>query len=69
MLDGQTKSKVIPLTQMMASTKSLRTNPLGVCAGVASWNATFLYAAWKIAPALAAGNTVGPIRIHPLLFF
>lgn len=32
--------------------------PLGVCAAVVSWNATFLYAAWKIAPAVAAGNTV-----------
>ncbi|KAJ9211061.1 hypothetical protein DTO166G4_7352 [Paecilomyces variotii] len=32
--------------------------PMGVCAAVASWNATFLYAAWKIAPAVAAGNTI-----------
>jgi len=38
--------------------KIVRHEPLGVCAGIASWNATFLYAAWKIAPALAAGNTV-----------
>ncbi|KAL5349992.1 hypothetical protein ACLOAV_005028 [Pseudogymnoascus australis] len=37
--------------------KIVQHEPLGVCAGVASWNATFLYAAWKIAPALAAGNT------------
>ncbi|KAH6677258.1 putative aldehyde dehydrogenase [Halenospora varia] len=37
--------------------KIVRHEPLGVCAGIASWNATFLYAAWKIAPALAAGNT------------
>lgn len=38
--------------------KIVRYESLGVCAGIASWNATFLYAAWKIAPALAAGNTV-----------
>ncbi|KAK5738450.1 hypothetical protein LTR17_005978 [Elasticomyces elasticus] len=31
--------------------------PLGVCAGIASWNATLLYVAWKMAPALATGNT------------
>lgn len=32
--------------------------PLGVCAGIAPWNAPILYVGWKIAPALAAGNTV-----------
>ncbi|EMC95144.1 hypothetical protein BAUCODRAFT_527683 [Baudoinia panamericana UAMH 10762] len=37
--------------------KIVQYEPLGVCAGIASWNATFLYVAWKIAPALAAGNT------------
>ncbi|EOD45919.1 putative aldehyde dehydrogenase protein [Neofusicoccum parvum UCRNP2] len=36
--------------------KIVRYEPLGVCAGVASWNATFMYVGWKIAPALAAGN-------------
>lgn len=38
--------------------KLVRYKPLGVCAGVASWNATFMYVGWKLAPALAAGNTV-----------
>lgn len=38
--------------------KLTRHEPLGVCAGIASWNATFLYVAWKIAPAVAAGNCV-----------
>ncbi|KAL2828607.1 aldehyde dehydrogenase [Aspergillus pseudoustus] len=32
--------------------------PLGVCAGIAAWNGTQLFASWKIAPAVAAGNTV-----------
>ena len=31
-------------------------HPLGVCVGLASWNATILYTGWKIAPALASGN-------------
>ncbi|CAK7240642.1 MAG: hypothetical protein STHCBS139747_002088 [Sporothrix thermara] len=38
--------------------KIVRYEPLGVCAGIASWNATFMYIGWKLAPALAAGNTV-----------
>ncbi|OAL44487.1 aldehyde dehydrogenase [Pyrenochaeta sp. DS3sAY3a] len=37
--------------------KIVQYEPLGVCAGVAAWNATFLYVGWKIAPAVAAGNT------------
>ncbi|GAM89099.1 hypothetical protein ANO11243_071340 [Dothideomycetidae sp. 11243] len=37
--------------------KIVRYEPLGVCAGIVSWNATFLYVGWKVAPALAAGNT------------
>jgi acyl-CoA reductase-like NAD-dependent aldehyde dehydrogenase len=31
--------------------------PLGVCTGVIPWNFPFIMACWKIAPALAAGNT------------
>lgn len=31
--------------------------PMGVCAGISAWNGTPLQAGWKIAPALAAGNT------------
>ncbi|MCB9229577.1 MAG: aldehyde dehydrogenase family protein [Deltaproteobacteria bacterium] len=32
--------------------------PLGVCAQLIPWNSALLMAAWKLAPALAAGNTV-----------
>ncbi|GAA4550720.1 aldehyde dehydrogenase family protein [Pseudonocardia xishanensis] len=32
--------------------------PLGVCGQIVPWNFPLLMAAWKIAPALAAGNTV-----------
>jgi acyl-CoA reductase-like NAD-dependent aldehyde dehydrogenase len=38
--------------------KLIQHEPLGVCAGIASWNAGFLYAGWKIAPAVATGNAV-----------
>jgi aldehyde dehydrogenase (NAD+) len=38
--------------------KIVRHEPLGVCAGIAPWNAPVLYVGWKVAPALAAGNTV-----------
>ncbi|KAK0105195.1 hypothetical protein ONS96_004596 [Cadophora gregata f. sp. sojae] len=37
--------------------KIVRHEPLGVCAGIAAWNVPLLYVGWKIAPALAAGNT------------
>ncbi|HZG70242.1 MAG TPA: aldehyde dehydrogenase family protein, partial [Chondromyces sp.] len=32
--------------------------PIGVCAAITPWNMPMLIAAWKIAPALAMGNTV-----------
>lgn len=34
-----------------------RREPLGVCAGIGAWNFPFMVAAWKVAPALACGNT------------
>ena len=35
-----------------------RYEPLGVVAAITPWNSPLLLAAWKLAPALAAGNTV-----------
>jgi len=32
--------------------------PIGVCAQIVPWNYPIMMAAWKVAPALAAGNTV-----------
>ncbi|HRA47986.1 MAG TPA: aldehyde dehydrogenase family protein, partial [Thermomicrobiales bacterium] len=32
--------------------------PVGVCAQIVPWNFPLLMAAWKVAPAIAAGNTV-----------
>jgi len=42
--------------------------PVGVCSLIAPWNYPLLQASWKLAPALAAGNTVvlKPAEITPL---
>jgi betaine-aldehyde dehydrogenase len=39
-------------------TSYVRREPIGVCAQVTPWNYPFMMAIWKIAPALAAGNSV-----------
>jgi betaine-aldehyde dehydrogenase len=39
-------------------TSFLRREPVGVVGSIAPWNYPYLMAAWKIGPALAAGNTV-----------
>jgi len=39
-------------------TSMVRREPIGVCGQVTPWNYPFAMAAWKIGPALAAGNTV-----------
>ncbi|MFI1280129.1 aminobutyraldehyde dehydrogenase [Streptomyces sp. NPDC020858] len=38
-------------------TSLLRREPVGVCAQITPWNYPLMMAAWKIAPAIAAGNT------------
>ena len=35
-----------------------RHEPLGVIGAITPWNSPLLLTAWKLAPALAAGNTV-----------
>ena len=49
-------------------TSIIRREPIGVVGSIAPWNYPFLMAAWKIGPALAAGNTVvlKPASITPL---
>jgi aldehyde dehydrogenase (NAD+) len=37
--------------------KIVQYEPLGVCAGICAWNGSHVLAAWKMAPAMAAGNT------------
>jgi betaine-aldehyde dehydrogenase len=39
-------------------TSMTRREPIGVCAQVTPWNYPMMMAIWKLAPALAAGNTV-----------
>ena len=39
-------------------TSMLRRDPVGVIGSIAPWNYPLMMAAWKLAPALAAGNTV-----------
>ncbi len=39
-------------------TSMIRRDPIGVIASIAPWNYPLMMAAWKLAPALAAGNTV-----------
>ena len=47
----------LPGTPFPPSSNWVRYEPYGVCTGVIPWNFPFIMAAWKIAPALAAGNT------------
>lgn len=45
-----------------------RREPLGVCAAIGAWNYPLQIACWKLAPALAAGNTMvfKPSELTPL---
>jgi aminobutyraldehyde dehydrogenase len=43
---------------MPNNTSMIRRDPVGVVASIAPWNYPLMMAAWKMAPALAAGNTV-----------
>jgi betaine-aldehyde dehydrogenase len=43
---------------MTGYTSMIRREPIGVVGQIAPWNYPFMMAIWKIAPALAAGNTV-----------
>ena len=49
-------------------TSMIRRDPLGVVASIAPWNYPLMMAAWKLGPALAAGNTVvlKPSEVTPL---
>ena len=47
-----------PLAHGPQSVNYLRREPIGVCAAITPWNFPVQMAAWKIAPAIAAGNAV-----------
>ena len=56
---GVIRSEEGSLAEIDATTVSYNIHePIGVCGQIVPWNFPLLMAAWKIAPALAAGNTV-----------
>ena len=56
---------------MEGFTSMIRREPIGVIASIAPWNYPLMMASWKLAPALAAGNTVvlKPSEQTPLTTF
>ncbi len=57
MAEERPETEELPGSPFPMSENYLRYEPLGVCTGVIPWNFPFIMASWKIAPALAAGNT------------
>jgi aminobutyraldehyde dehydrogenase len=49
-------------------TSMIRRDPVGVVASIAPWNYPLMMMAWKLAPAIAGGNTVSssPVEQTPL---
>ncbi|MBV9229209.1 MAG: aldehyde dehydrogenase [Chloroflexi bacterium] len=66
-LAGRLYGETIPMADPALLDYTLR-EPFGVCGLIAPWNNPLLLAAWKVAPALAAGNTVilKPASLTPL---
>lgn len=62
-LGGSAAQEFVP-----GHTSMIRRDPLGVIASITPWNYPLMMAAWKLAPALAAGNTVvlKPSELTPL---
>ncbi|MGA8095242.1 MAG: gamma-aminobutyraldehyde dehydrogenase [Steroidobacteraceae bacterium] len=57
---GACRTPIGPLAgeYLPGNTSLIRRDPVGVVASIAPWNYPLMMAAWKIAPAIAAGNTV-----------
>jgi betaine-aldehyde dehydrogenase len=55
-LAGQDAGRVVDAGDPGVASRVVR-EPVGVCGLIAPWNYPLLQAAWKVAPALAAGNT------------
>lgn len=62
-LGGSAASEFMP-----GFTSMIRRDPVGVVASITPWNYPLMMAAWKLAPALAAGNTIvlKPSELTPL---
>jgi len=54
----RTQQGMVAGEYMPGFTSMIRRDPLGAVAGIAPWNYPLMMAAWKLAPPLAAGNTV-----------
>lgn len=67
-LDGKTLSLTIPYAPALKTFAYTRYEPVGVVAAITPWNVPLCQAAWKIAPALAAGCTIvlKPSELTPL---
>jgi aminobutyraldehyde dehydrogenase len=57
---GACRTSVGPLAgeYLPGNTSFIRRDPVGVVASIAPWNYPLMMAAWKIAPAIAVGNTM-----------
>ncbi|WP_027417056.1 aldehyde dehydrogenase family protein [Aneurinibacillus terranovensis] len=62
------KITVETISREDGTTSVITREPVGVCAQIVPWNFPLLMAAWKLAPALAAGNTCvfKPSELTPL---
>ena len=62
-LGGSASAEYLP-----GHTSMIRRDPIGVIASITPWNYPLMMAAWKMAPALAAGNTLvlKPSELTPL---
>ena len=65
---AQTHNANAPQGKTMNSFSYTAREPLGVCVGIGAWNYPALVGSWKIAPALACGNTMvyKPSEFTPL---
>jgi acyl-CoA reductase-like NAD-dependent aldehyde dehydrogenase len=57
MAEERPETEELPGSPFPPSENYLRYEPYGVCTGIVPWNFPLIMAAWKIGPALAAGNT------------
>ncbi len=55
---ARTQHGLVAGEYMSGVTSMIRRDPIGVVGSIAPWNYPLMMAAWKLAPALAAGNTV-----------
>jgi betaine-aldehyde dehydrogenase len=68
-LGRNTRGRVIPSGEPRTQLNLVLTEPYGVVGAIIPWNFPLLLLAWKLAPALAAGNTlvIKPSELTPLV--